>query len=95
MRSQIEKASKNTGLSSSHLIVGDLQDPSLIDKFPPEFIGHTDKVFTTATLHWCKRDPDGVIAGVRAILRPGGRFVGEFGGFTNCIGEPPVLGRHR
>jgi trans-aconitate methyltransferase len=41
-----------------------------------------DAVFTNAALHWM---PDGaaVIAGVFRSLRPGGRFVGEFGGHGN------------
>ncbi|KZV63192.1 S-adenosyl-L-methionine-dependent methyltransferase, partial [Peniophora sp. CONT] len=81
--SMIEKAAKNTGLPSSHLIVGDLQDPTLIDRFPSEFIGHTDKVFTTATLHWCKRDPKAVLEGAARLLRPGGIVVGEMGGAKN------------
>lgn len=46
--------------------------------FGPEF----DAVFTNAVLHWIK-DADAVIAGVRRSLKPGGRFVGEFGGFGN------------
>jgi trans-aconitate methyltransferase len=46
--------------------------------FGPEF----DAVFTNAALHWM---PDGaaVIAGVFRALKPGGRFVGEFGGHGN------------
>ena len=41
-----------------------------------------DAVFTNAALHWM---PDGaaVIGGVFRALRPGGRFVGEFGGHGN------------
>lgn len=46
-----------------------------------------DMVFTSATLHWCKRDPGGVLESVKRCLKPGGRFVGEFGGFMNCCGE--------
>ncbi|MCR9220245.1 MAG: class I SAM-dependent methyltransferase [Alphaproteobacteria bacterium] len=42
-----------------------------------------DAVFTNAALHWMKRDPDAVIAGVARALKPGGRFVGEFGGAGN------------
>ena len=39
-------------------------------------------VFSNAALHWML-DPDAVIAGVHRALRPGGRFVGEFGGHGN------------
>ena len=41
-----------------------------------------DAVFSNAALHWMRR-PDAVIAGVRRALKPGGRFVGEMGGFGN------------
>jgi trans-aconitate methyltransferase len=41
-----------------------------------------DAVFTNATLHWI-HDADGVITSVYNTLKPGGRFVGEFGGKGN------------
>lgn len=41
-----------------------------------------DAVFSNAALHWMT-DPDAVIAGVSRALKPGGRFVGEFGGHGN------------
>lgn len=41
-----------------------------------------DAVFSNAALHWMT-DPDAVIRGVHAHLKPGGRFVGEFGGKDN------------
>ncbi|UEM22442.1 class I SAM-dependent methyltransferase [Skermanella mucosa] len=44
--------------------------------------GGFDAVFSNAALHWMLR-PDDVIAGVWNALRPGGRFVGEFGGAGN------------
>jgi len=44
--------------------------------------GPFDAVFSNATLHWLVR-ADAVLRGVRAALRPGGRFVGEFGGAGN------------
>ena len=47
--------------------------------FAPEF----DAGFSNAALHWMKSDPDAVVAGVARSLRPGGRFVGEFGGHGN------------
>ena len=41
-----------------------------------------DAVFTNATLHWIK-NADAVIENVYNSLKPGGRFVGEFGGKGN------------
>ncbi|MBT9329730.1 class I SAM-dependent methyltransferase [Paracidobacterium acidisoli] len=41
-----------------------------------------DAVFSNAALHWM-RDQDAVLRGVRQALRPGGRFVAEFGGHGN------------
>jgi len=41
-----------------------------------------DAVFTNAALHWMTQ-PHKVLAGVRACLKPGGRFVGELGGKGN------------
>ncbi len=53
---------------------GDMHTLALSEQF--------DAVFTNAVLHWT-RDIDAVVNGVRQHLRPGGRFVGEFGGFGN------------
>ena len=47
-----------------------------------DFDAEFDAVFSNAALHWM-RDADAVIAGVHRALRPGGRFVGEFGGAGN------------
>jgi len=41
-----------------------------------------DAVFSNATLHWIT-EPEKVIAGIAKILKPGGRFVAEFGGKGN------------
>jgi trans-aconitate methyltransferase len=41
-----------------------------------------DAVFSNAVLHWIKQ-PDAVIHCVEKALRPGGRFVAEFGGKGN------------
>jgi trans-aconitate methyltransferase len=46
------------------------------------FNSEFDAVFSNAALHWMKRPAD-VVAGVRRALKPGGRFVGEFGGHGN------------
>jgi SAM-dependent methyltransferase len=44
--------------------------------------GQFDAAFSNAALHWML-DPDAVASGVFAVLRPGGRFVGEMGGAGN------------
>ncbi|MFI5956432.1 class I SAM-dependent methyltransferase [Cryptosporangium sp. NPDC051539] len=41
-----------------------------------------DAVFSNAVLHWVP-EPSRVVASVAAALRPGGRFVAEFGGAGN------------
>jgi trans-aconitate methyltransferase len=41
-----------------------------------------DAVFSNATLHWIK-EPERAITGIKKSLRPGGRFVAEFGGKGN------------
>jgi trans-aconitate methyltransferase len=48
------------------------------------FVSEFDAVFSNAALHWMPRASD-VAAGVARALRPGGRFVAEFGG-KGCIG---------
>jgi trans-aconitate methyltransferase len=47
-----------------------------------QFNEEFDAVFSNAALHWMKK-PVEVIAGVWNALKPGGRFVGEFGGHGN------------
>ena len=47
------------------------------------FNGEFDAVFTNAAMHWMPRTDD-VVRGVARSLRPGGRFVGEFGGH-GCV----------
>lgn len=46
------------------------------------FVGEFDAVFTNAALHWMTQ-PDVVLDGVWRALKPGGRFVGECGGYGN------------
>jgi SAM-dependent methyltransferase len=57
-------------------------DARVMDGESLGFEDEFDAVFSNAALHWMRRPAD-VIAGVRRALRPGGRFVGEFGGHTN------------
>ena len=44
--------------------------------------GQFDAVFSNAALHWML-DPDAVATGIFAVLKAGGRFVGEMGGEGN------------
>ena len=46
------------------------------------FSNEFDAVFSNAALHWMT-EPDAVIDGVKRALKPGGRFVAEFGGHAN------------
>ena len=57
-------------------VTGDGQELAYASEF--------DAVFSNAALHWMPRAAD-VARGVARALRPGGRFVAEFGG-SGCIG---------
>lgn len=57
-------------------------DARLIDGHALPFEAEFDAVFSNAALHWMI-EPERVIAGVARALKPGGRFVGEFGGHGN------------
>ena len=46
------------------------------------FASEFDAVFSNAALHWMTK-ADAVVAGVARALKPGGRFVAEFGGHGN------------
>jgi trans-aconitate methyltransferase len=56
-----------------------------------------DAVFSNAALHWVQGQ-DAMLAQVRRVLKPGGRFVAEMGGHGNiaaiCVGMTAVLERH-
>ncbi len=64
-------AAKARGLAVRAMGVEDLT-------FSREF----DAVFSNAVLHWV-RDHDAMLDGVHRALKPGGRFVAEFGGHGN------------
>ncbi|KAH7336858.1 S-adenosyl-L-methionine-dependent methyltransferase [Rhizoctonia solani] len=63
----------------------DIQNLVVPDKFKG-LTGTFDGVFTNATLHWCKQDPSGPVRTAKTLLKPGGRFVGEFCGYMTGIG---------
>src|SRR5262249_19647836 len=46
------------------------------------FIAEFDAVFSNATLHWIP-EAGRVASGITRALKPGGRFVAEFGGYGN------------
>ena len=62
-----------------------VQDAQQLD-FKEDF----DAVFSNAALHWML-NPDAVIAGVHDALKPGGRFVAEFGGHGNVAAIATAL----
>jgi trans-aconitate methyltransferase len=57
-------------------------DVRVIDAEQLPFDSEFDAVFSNAALHWV-RNHDAMLAGVRRALKPGGRFVAEFGGHGN------------
>ncbi|KAF7357663.1 Methyltranfer-dom domain-containing protein [Mycena sanguinolenta] len=85
--------SKEAGLA--HAYVSDIQNLDIpmaeFNNNDPAF--KFDAAFSTATFHWCKRDPAGVLESVKKILKPGGRLVVEMGGAMNCIGLRSALHR--
>lgn len=74
------------GVDSSQEMVAAAQrlglDARVMDGQALQFDNEFDAVFSNAALHWMK-EPEAVIAGVWRSLKPGGRFVGEFGGYGN------------
>ncbi len=57
-------------------------DVEVVDGHALAFDREFDAVFSNAAIHWMTR-PAEVIAGVARALKPGGRFVAEFGGMGN------------
>jgi SAM-dependent methyltransferase len=58
-------------------------DAHVMDGQQLTFASEFDAVFSNAAMHWMKRADD-VIDGVWRALKPGGRFVAEFGG-SGCV----------
>ncbi len=57
-------------------------DAHVMDGQALHFASEFDAVFSNAALHWMKQ-PEEAITGVWQALKPGGRFVAEFGGDGN------------
>ncbi len=73
--------SAETMILQARLNYPDLQF-AVVDATNLEFTEEFDAVFSNAVLHWIKQ-PEKVIAGVWKALKPGARFVAEFGGKGN------------
>ena len=78
-------AARGRGLSALQADARHLAGPDLR-------AGSFDAVFSNAVLHWIS-DAAAVVAGVRRLLRAGGRFVGEFGGAGNIATVRDALHR--
>lgn len=84
-----ERGALVTGLDASSEMISEAKrkHPSLSfevgDGQALKFDQAFDAVFSNATLHWMPR-ADAVAEGVARALRPGGRFVAEFGG-ARCV----------
>jgi trans-aconitate 2-methyltransferase len=59
------------------VIQADLREPLRLDRA-------VDAVLSVATLHWLP-DHAGVFRNVAAVLRPGGQFIAECGGYGNIV----------
>ena len=74
------------GIDTSPEMVADARakglDAQVIDAERLPFEREFDAVFSNAALHWV-RDHDAMLDGVHRALKPGGRFVAEFGGHGN------------
>ena len=72
-------------------------DARVMDARALSFVEEFDAVFSNAALHWIPQ-ADAVLSGIARALRPGGRFVAEFGGHTNvaaiAVAIRAVFGRH-
>src|SRR5262249_13951728 len=82
----IERGARVVGVDASPEMVAAARargvDAHVMDATRLTFDHEFEAVFSNAVLHWIQNQ-DGVLAGVSRALVPGGRFVAEFGGFTN------------
>lgn len=76
----VKGVDKSTDLLASARKLG--LDVEEMDGHALNFDGEFDAVFSNAALHWMT-EPERVLEGVNRALKPGGRFVAEFGGHGN------------
>jgi SAM-dependent methyltransferase len=65
---------------------------ALLDVMRMTFDCEFDAVFSNATLHWV-RDATGAVRSIARALKPGGRFVAEFGGSKNIVAIESTIRR--
>ncbi len=86
MAQLVEAGAHVTGVDASKDLLAAAKkrglDVQLMDGEALEFENRFDAVFSNAALHWMVNGRN-VIGGVHKALKPGGRFVGEFGGHGN------------
>lgn len=82
----VERGCRVVGIDSSPDMVTAARalgiDAQVMDGHALPFSEEFDAVFSNAALHWMNQ-PQQVIGSVWRALKPGGRFVGEFGGHGN------------
>ena len=81
-----EAGAQVVGVDSSESFIETARESGLdayvVDAHDLQFDRKFDAVFSNAAMHWML-EPEKVISGVARALKPGGRFVAEFGGFGN------------
>ena len=81
-----EAGAQVVGVDSSESFIETARESGLdayvVDAHDLQFNREFDAVFSNAAMHWML-EPEKVISGVARALKPGGRFVAEFGGFGN------------
>ena len=82
----VDKGAKVIGVDASESMIDSARAKGLeayvLDALEMAYIEEFDSIFTNATLHWIPDHPR-LASNVYNALKPGGEFVGEFGGHGN------------
>ena len=82
----VDKGATVTGIDASASMIESARDKGLdahvLDALHMTYRSEFDSVFTNATLHWIPNHPL-LASKVHDAIKPGGQFVGEFGGHGN------------